>query len=159
MKKEFWFGGGMGLLLGILLTVFAMYQMAPSIMMVEDELTMNFDEANAAYVKSVTDNGWKMAHIHDLQKTMLNFGKDVKAVKVYEICHPDLAGQILVKDDERIVASMMPCRVAIYERSDGKVYVSRMNTGLMGGMFGGIIPDVMAVASAESEKMLGAILP
>jgi uncharacterized protein (DUF302 family) len=52
----------------------------------------------------------------------------------------------------------MPCRVAIYEKSNGKVYVSRMNTGLMGKMMGGIIPEVMAVASRESEEMVAAII-
>jgi uncharacterized protein (DUF302 family) len=53
---------------------------------------------------------------------------------------------------------MMPCRVSIYEKSNGKVYVSWMNTGLMGGLFGGLVAEVMDDASAESLAMIQELL-
>lgn len=83
---------------------------------------------------------------------------DVKAVKVFELCHTSHAGKILAKSDERVVSSLMPCRVAIYEKDDGKVYISRMNSGLMASTMKGIIPEVMAEAATENEKILAAVI-
>ena len=68
------------------------------------------------------------------------------------------AGAILAESDERIVAALMPCRVSFYEKADGKVYISRMNSGLMAKTFGGLIAEVMAVASADVEVMLQPLL-
>lgn len=89
---------------------------------------------------------------------MAKFGKEVNKVQVFELCHPDHAYKILSRDAERKVTSFMPCRVAIYEHSDKKVYVSRMNSGLMGKMMGGIIADVMTDASTESEAIISEII-
>jgi uncharacterized protein (DUF302 family) len=89
---------------------------------------------------------------------MKKYGKDVRPVKVFELCHPDHAGKILAADSERIVSVLMPCRVAVYERADGKTYVSRMNSGMMAGMMGGLIADVMADAASDNEKILEPVL-
>jgi len=37
----------------------------------------------------------------------------------------------------------MPCTLAVYEADDGKVYISKMNTGLMGKLFGGTVAEVV----------------
>ncbi len=159
MKKEYMTGGAMGFVVGLLLTIFTMYQMAPGMMMMEDASSITgFDSTVAKFEASVKEHGWKIPKIHDLQKTMKKFNKEVKPVKVFELCHPDHAGKILEKSDERIVSSLMPCRVAIYEKADGKVYVSRMNSSLMASMMDGIIPEVMDEAAKDTEKILKAVL-
>lgn len=143
---------------GVLITAFVIYTIVPNLMLVENESKYNFEETVNHFETAVEDAGWKMPQIHDLQATMLKNGKDVNAVKVFELCHPDHAGRILEKDNERIVSSMMPCRVAIYEKSDGKVYVSRMNSALMASTMGKLISEVMSEAAAENEKMLATII-
>jgi uncharacterized protein (DUF302 family) len=143
---------------GIIITLGLGFTMAPSMMLVEDESKYGFEESVERFEAAVKEAGWKLPAVHDLQATMEKHGKDVKAVKVFELCHPDHAGKILEKDDERVVTSMMPCRVAIYEKSDGKVYVSRMNSSLMASTMGKVIKDVMSEAAAENEKMLATIL-
>ncbi len=157
MKKNL-ISGFIGLIAGALIMLIVMYQMAPSMMMLEDETKYNFEESVSRLEESVKKQGWKISHVHDLQKTMAKFDKDVKAVKVFELCHPDHAGQILEADDERIVSSLMPCRVAIYEKNDGKVYASRMNSGMMAGTMGGLIAEVMEQAALDNEVILKAIL-
>jgi len=157
MKKEYLFGG-VGFLAGIIIMGIIMFLSAPGIMMLEDEAKYGFDETYEKLMKSVKDHKWKAPKIHDLQKTMKKYGHDVRPVKVIELCHPDHAAKILKESGERIVSSLMPCRVAIYEKSDGKVYVSRMNSGLMASTFGGIIADVMDTAAKENEVILEAIL-
>ncbi|OQY03781.1 MAG: hypothetical protein B6I20_04360 [Bacteroidetes bacterium 4572_117] len=148
-----------GLVLGALITMFVMYQMAPGMMILEDESNYNFEESVVKFEESVKAHGWKMPAVHDLQKTMDKFGYDVKSVKVFELCHPDHAKKILEADAERIVSSMMPCRVAIYEKNDGKTYISRMNSALMAKTMSNLIDEVMSIASSENEEILEVLLP
>ncbi len=157
MKKQYVFGI-IGLLLGVLVTGFAMYKMAPGMMMMEDVSPYSFEETVAKFEASVKKHGWKIPKIHDLQKTMKKHGKDVKKVKVFELCHPGHAGKILSKSEERLVSSLMPCRVSFYEKADGKVYISRMNSSLMASMMDGIIPEVMDEAAKDTEEILKAVL-
>ena len=158
MKKNL-LTGIIGFVFGVLLTGIVIYQVAPNMMILEDESKFSsFEETVTKFEESVKKHNWKLPTTHDLQKTMAKFGKDVKAVKVFELCHPDHAGRILEKSDERIVSSLMPCRVAIYEKNDGKVYISRMNSGMMASTMDGIIPEVMEEAAAQNEEILKAIL-
>ena len=158
--KKYLIGGAVGFISGILILILVLSSMAQSIMMKEDVSKYdNFDQTVEVFLQSVKDHNWKVPATHDLQKSMLKFGKsDIKAVKVFELCHPDHAHRILKEDGERIVSSLMPCRVAIYEKNDGKVYVSRMNSGLMASFMEGIIPEVMDEAAVQNEEILEAIL-
>ena len=55
--------------------------------------------------------------------------------------------------------TLMPCAIAVYEGDDGAVYVSGMNMGLMGKMFGGNIAEVMGGSVADDErKILSAVI-
>ena len=61
-----------------------------------------------------------------------------------KICQPDYAEQVLNDDDARFLSVMMPCSIAVYQKSDGKTYVSTINASLMGKLFGGTAAEVMA---------------
>ena len=158
MKKSV-LTGILGFVIGELFAGIVVYQVAPGMMILEDESKFSsFDETVMMFEESVKKHDWKLITTHDLQKSMVKFGKDVKAVKVFELCHPDHAGRILEKNYERIVSSLMPCRIAIYEKDDGKIYVSRMNSGMMAGAMDGIIPEVMEEAASQNEDILNATL-
>lgn len=139
---------------GILLGILVIFTGAQSIMLKEIQSKYSFEESVQLFEKTTLPNGWKIPTVHDMQKTMESFGKTVNRGKVFELCHPVHAYEILSRDNERIVMSMMPCRVAIYEKSDGKTYVSLMNTRLMGSMMKGIVPKVMRAASKETEQLI-----
>jgi uncharacterized protein (DUF302 family) len=147
-----------GFIAGGLLTIMVVSAMAPSMMILEDQSKFGFEETIEALDVSIEKHNWKVPKVHDLQKTMKKYNFDVRPVKVYELCHPDHAAQILSESEERIVSSMMPCRVAVYEKADGKVYISRMNSGMMAGMMGGLIAEVMDTAASENEEILESIL-
>ena len=49
---------------------------------------------------------------------------------------------------------MIPCRISVYETSDGEVIISRMNTDLISKVFSGTVTEVMTRATAGNEKML-----
>jgi uncharacterized protein (DUF302 family) len=53
----------------------------------------------------------------------------------------------------------MPCRVAVYEKEDGKVYVSRLNTtNLKNSAFEEAALDIMNEAANEIESLLESII-
>ncbi|MDF1571899.1 MAG: DUF302 domain-containing protein [Bacteroidales bacterium] len=147
-----------GLVAGALIAVLAIFFSSPSLMLKENKSKHDFETTLAQIEKSVDSLGWKIPHINDLQATMHKFGKDVRQVKVYEICHPDHAYKVLKQDDERIVSTLMPCRIAIYEKSNGNIYVSRMNSGLMSKPMSKIIRSTMSDAAADTEKILASVI-
>ena len=147
-----------GLLSGLIVALLVIFYSSPSLMLKENKSKHDFETTLAEIEKSVESMGWKIPHVNDLQATMHKFGKEVRQVKVYEICQPDHAFKILSQDDERIVSSLMPCRVAIYEKSDGSVYISRMNAGLLSKPMNKIIRSTMSDAAVETEQILADII-
>jgi len=127
-------------------------------MFLENESKYGFDETVEILKAETEKKTWKVVAIHDLENTLANNGYDVLPVKVFSVCHPKHSSKILEKDDERIVSSLMPCRVSVYEKSDCKVYISRMNTGVLAKSFGGIIEEVMEESTKEIEEILSPLL-
>lgn len=127
-------------------------------MILENKSNKSFDETVEWIDKTVTDNNWKVLTIHNLQDSMDKNGYEVLPVKVFAICQPHHAVKILGKDDERIVSSMMPCRISVYEKSDGNTYLSRMDTAMMSAGFEGAIKEVMVSTSKEIEQMIKPLL-
>jgi len=143
--------------LGASLVAIVIYKLAPGLMVRESVSKYNFEETMGRLRIKIDSIGWKIPHVHDLQATMLKFEFEVRKVKVLEICQPEYAYMVLSRDDERIASTMMPCRISVYEKSDGVVYVSRMNSVRMGGVFGGIIKKAMDEAGRESEEIIGSV--
>jgi uncharacterized protein (DUF302 family) len=82
----------------------------------------------------------------------------VLQVKVFAMCNPEHAVHVLKGDDERIYSNMMPCRVSVYVKSDGKTYLSRLN---IPPMTKGMPPEVktaMKGAYRDMEKILSGII-
>ena len=75
-----------------------------------------------------------------------------RPIRIVELCRADYAHDVLAANPE--VSTLMPCAFGVYKGSDGKVYISGMNTGLMGTMFGGRIAEVMGTKVARDEKKI-----
>jgi uncharacterized protein (DUF302 family) len=147
-----------GLLLGIALTAGAVWLLMPGLMIVEHESKLGFDETVVALEKAVKAEGWVVKSVGDMQKSLAKHGVTLpRRVKVVKLCHPQYAGSVLQTD--RQMAAMMPCSIAVYEDDEGTVRVSKLNTGLMGKMFGGNVARVMGESVARDEaKMLTGIV-
>ena len=143
-----------GLIVGILLSVIFVFVLAPKVVFTVSESKYDFDTTAEMIIESTKENQWAMPHHYDLQATMKKHGFTVKPVKVFSICKPDIAVRILDNDTDKHVSAMMPCRVAIYEKNDGKTYVARMNAGLLSKLLGGNIKAVMGDAGDDSENIL-----
>ena len=126
-------------------------------MFLENESKYNFAETVVKLTAEIEKKTWKVSAVHDLQETLKKNGTEVLPIKVFALCHPKHSSKILLKDDERIVSSLMPCRVSVYEKSNGKSYISRMNTGVLAKSIGGIIEEVMIASSKEVEEILSSL--
>ena len=140
----------LGAVVGAAILGLVMQSQAASMMLVEDVSVMDFD----ATVQSIQDEalaaGWVVPSVHTISKSVAKAGFDVLPVTIIELCNATIAGRALADDEGRHVAPMMPCRVAVFETSEGEVIISRMNSPLMSGFFGGIIEEVMTQAALEN---------
>ena len=142
----------LGIGIGIVLTMIAMMIAMPKMMLHENESPLGYAETIACLENNVTNGGWIISRKIDLCKSMAKYGKCIQPVTLLKICKADYADKILNTDEAMYVSVMMPCTMAIYQKSDKKTYVSTMNTKLMGRMFGGIIADVMGGPVATDEE-------
>jgi uncharacterized protein (DUF302 family) len=143
---------------GVVLTAVVGWLVAPGVMMNEDPSSAGFDETVETIQEEAAAQGWAVPNVLRLDRSVAGDGYDVARVAVIELCNPAHAGPILETDEGRVVTSMMPCRVAVYETSDGEVVVNRMNTGLVSQMFGGLVAETMATATEETEEIFEAVL-
>jgi len=147
-----------GIVIGAVLTAVVAVAAAPKLMILEDDSKYGFDVTIEMIRTSAVANEWKIPTVHMLHDAVSPYGYEVDRVAVIELCQPHHAAKILADDASRQVTSLMPCRVSVYETSDGRVVISRMNTGLIAQVFGGIIAEVMAEATLDNEKILTAVL-
>lgn len=144
----------LGLIAGILITSLVIFYSAPSVMFKENKSKHDFETTIAELEKTVAARGWVIPAVNDLQASLKKHDLDVHKVKIYNLCKPNLAYKILSQDDERVVSALMPCRVAIYEKSDGVTYLSFLNAKLMSKPMTKLIRKTMADAATETDEIL-----
>ena len=119
-------------------------------LILEKKSRLDFSKTVDTIVKTATDRGWSNPAIHNMQESLAKSDKHVKPVKVIEICKPEFSGKMLELNDERIMSVMMPCRISVYEKNDGKTYVALLNGGLMTAGMPEIISKTMKAVADES---------
>lgn len=107
---------------------------------------------------AATQKEWQNPAVHNLQQSLAKAGKTVRPVQVIEICKPEYSGKMLEKSDERIASVMMPCRISVYEKEDGKAYVSLINASAMISGMPASIADAMLDASDETFEIVKSVI-
>ena len=123
-------------------------------LIIENESSYSFEQTVEKLSTAILAGGWKITITHDLQATLLKHGKTVLPVKVIELCKPDHSAQLLETDQYRYFSSLMPCRISVYEKSDGKTYISRLNSVFLAKQIGGLVEKVMSQAFYDAEEMI-----
>lgn len=154
MKRIFNLSFLFGLIAGLLLMAIFIVKMMPGMMInVHESKYATVEETVEALKVNVAANKWEEAGFRDLNKSMSKKGYTIhKQVRIMELCKANHATNILNSDP--YISTMLPCALGVYEGKDGKIYISGMNVGLMGKMFGGNIAKVMGTVSKEEHKIL-----
>ena len=123
-------------------------------MIIEVESPIGFQETIAKLKSNAKELGWKVP-----KKWAKNFQKNLKHVTkvdvgknlVIEMCEPWAAVDLLVHDKYKKFLAMMPCSVAVYEKSNGKTYISMMNMRMLGSIYTG--KEVKALVKKLAPQM------
>lgn len=123
-------------------------------MFFESKSRFGFSETLQKLSDLIPESGWKEITVLDLQAIMKKNGKEILPVKVVELCKPDYAYRLLSDNTQRIYSNMLPCRISVYEKSDGNCYISRLNAAMMAAQLGGVTEEVMTAAYHDAEEMI-----
>lgn len=126
-------------------------------MLVEKESPLGFEETLAKLEENAKGQGWKVPKKWkvDFQKNLKHVtGIDIGRNQVIKMCEPHAAAKLMLKDEYKLLTAMMPCTIAVYEKSNGKTYVSMMNLQAMGAMYGGDVLDMVAELGPQMDAML-----
>jgi uncharacterized protein (DUF302 family) len=121
---------------------------------IEETSPFDFNQTVEKIVAEAERREWKVQFIHDLQHSLAKSGKIVNPVKVIEICKPEYSGQMLELNDERIISVMMPCRISVYDKADGKTHIAFVNTSTMTTGMPVKIAKVMTSIADESLEIV-----
>jgi len=101
---------------------------------------------------------WQNPANHNLQQSLAKSGKDVRPVQVVEICKADYSGKMLEKNHERISSILMPCRISVYEKEDGKTYVTLLNMAAMAAGLPSETAEAINGASDETFEIVKSVI-
>ena len=144
----------LGLVAGVLLAGIVGWQSMPGMMLVTHQSRYDTVEETCIQLKAaIEENGWSCPAIRDMNLTMEKHGVTMeRPVKIVELCKAEYAKDVLLTNPE--VSTLMPCAWGVYKGDDGKIYISGMNMGLMGKMFGGNIAKVMGGSVSKDEARI-----
>jgi len=126
-------------------------------MLIEVESPLGFDETLEKLEENAKAAGWKVPSKWkvNFQKNLLKVtGTDIGKNQVLKMCEPEAAAKMLVHDEYKQLTTMMPCTLAVYEKSNGKTYISLMNMEMLGVIYGGLIADIAADLAPQMKEMV-----
>ena len=130
----------------------------PRDMFLESESPLKLSETVDAIKAEAGALGWGILATHDLAGIAAKKGFVIAPIMVLETCNAKYSVELINKDETRYVSSLLPCRVAIYETSAGKVIISRLNTTAFGSMMEPAVADILKKAGAEMEGIIERVL-
>ena len=127
-------------------------------MIIEKVSPWDFEKTVQLLTDAAVKKNWNIPATHDLQQSLAKAGKAVNSVKVLEVCKPEYSGKMLERNDERIVSVMMPCRISIYLKEDGKTYVALINGAKLVADMTESVREVMIAAADEENEIVDSVV-
>ncbi|MCX6236457.1 MAG: DUF302 domain-containing protein [Bacteroidia bacterium] len=127
-------------------------------MIIEKVSPWDFEKTVELLKGAAEQREWNIPAIHDLQQSLAKSGKEVKPAKVIEICKPEYSGKMLEKNHERISSILMPCRISVYMKEDGKTYIAMINGTALAAGLPETVCDVMTAASNEVNEIVDSVI-
>ena len=150
-----------GFLVGAVVVGVAFAFLMRNYMVKEIQLPGTFGEACKALEEAVQEReGWgQPIPAWEFYKSQISKGlsyDNIKNLKIFFVCKPSHANRIVRRFP--FMSAMMPCSWSLYERTDGRVVLAKMNIGLMSKVFlGNLIGTVMGEVAREEEEILAGL--
>jgi len=126
-------------------------------MLIEVASPLGFEETLERLEANAKEMGWKVPEKWkvDFQRNLLKVtDTDIGPNRVLKMCEPFAAAKLLLKDEYKMLTAMMPCTIAVYQKSDGKTYIAMMNLQMMGEMYGGDVMEMSKELAPQMQQML-----
>lgn len=143
-----------GVLAAVLALAILGWMYMGQLMMVEHESPFGVEETAARIQQNVMEAGWDLSGLRNPQRAVKRDGGASLPVLMVEACKTEYSKPILQDDNTRILSILMPCKITVYEKSDGKTYIGTLNAGLMGWMFGVKVGQIMTKVAADQKKFI-----
>jgi len=99
-------------------------------------------------------NGWVLSGLRNPAAAVQADGGNTLPVMMVEACSTKYSKPILNEDSVRYLSILMPCKISVYKKNDGKVYIGTMNAALMGKMFGPLVGEVMGKVAVDQQSFI-----
>jgi uncharacterized protein (DUF302 family) len=99
-------------------------------------------------------NGWSLSGLRNPGKAVEQDGGNTLPVLMVEACSTRYSGPILKNDAIRYLSILMPCKITVYKKQDGKVYIGLMNAELIGSLFGPQVHALMKDVAADQARFV-----
>ncbi len=144
------------IVIGMLLMGVGVWIMMPKMMLTTYKSKSDFEKTVENLKAAIEAKGdWKFTKEFDFQKNIHNAGHDkIEKVGSIAICNPKYASMILSEEQNRKVTAIMPITLGVFENKTGQVFISELNIGMMGMMFGGTIARVMKIAGKDVTEII-----
>lgn len=145
-----------GFLAGIIFSGIAVSISSGEMMIKEMKSPYDFEKT----VSTITDrinskDGWHVVSVIDQNnEVQSDGGKAIGRFEIIQYCNGKYSSEMLVADERKKTGIMMPKTFAVYEKSDGQVFVSTMNGTVMGKIFGGETEKIIEKVSLEVEDIM-----
>lgn len=146
----------LGFILGIIFAGVVVSISSKNMMIKELKSPYDFDKTVEVMAERINAaEGWIVTDIIDQNASVMdNGGESIGNFKIIKYCHGAYSSRMLKTDDRKKIGNMMPKSFAIYQKSDGQVFVSTMNGAVMGKILGGETEDIIEEVGLEVEGMM-----
>lgn len=143
-------------MLGVMAALLLVWSSIGGLMFSERLSPYTVEETTARIQQNIqaAGNGWSISGLRNPAKPIEAEGGNVLPVLLIEACSAQYSGPILKDDGVRFLSLLMPCKISVYKKSDGKVYIGYLNAGMIGSLFGPLVGDIMAKVVVDQQGFL-----
>ncbi len=145
-----------GLFAGILATGLFATISGENLLLQEIESPYDFEKTVEVMQNRIANlDGWHIVKTFDYDREVREGGgAPIGKYAIIEFCKASSAGEMLGADDRKKIGAMLPKRFAIYEKSNGKVYIGAGNGPVIVQLLRGRMREIASEVSLEVESLL-----
>ncbi len=129
------------------------------LMFKESQSKYDFETTVNMVKDTFVTTGWLVPWETDIQERYIKEGySDMTKATIIPICRPEGGYNIIQHDKYKLITPLMPLQISVYEKEDGKVYISRMRVKMMSNMMSRTSRKNMKYSGKLVEKVLNGII-